>query len=178
MSRKAVVMSQDDFHNLLRAWARKLAPDYCPAAQDEERLTKKYGLEYVLGDYVRGVVTASQELDNKINKDLSKVQFDLENVDCEPDHALPGCAIWTTSTGVPTLLCCAGGDWEDPVYFVLYPESETSIRAYLPKEGNTYVLKTLMAYGNDPDDEGDDGNNPRKFDLITFRAAVEKRLTV
>ena len=73
-----------------------------------------------------------------------------------------------------------GGDWEDPVYFVLYPETATTIRAYMPKDGNTWDIKSKSAWGShydENDDDFDPDENPRKVDVVAFRADVEKRLT-
>jgi len=74
--------------------------------------------------------------------------------------------------------CYAGGDWEDPVFFVIYPATVSSIRAFIPKDGNTWKLKNKTAWGNGEDEEEDPDENPRKVDIALFRADVEKRITI
>jgi len=52
-----------------------------------------------------------------------------------------------------------GGDWEFPVYFIVYWSNE--IRCYIPKNGNAYNKKHKAAYGNYEVD--DDGNETDEF---------------
>ena len=174
MPRKAVKMSVEDFETLIMNWVKGVSqePFFDPESEDE--CEKNYGHMYVLDKHVGSALMECVELENKIFKDLSKVQFDWENCGCEPCNDDP-CGFWTTSSGIPTLGCYAGGDWEDPVYFVLYPETATTIRAYLPKDGNTWNIKTKTAFGNDDNEPPD---NPRTVDVVAFRADVEKRLSL
>lgn len=181
MSRKAVKMSIDDFQTMLIKWARSLCEDPPYESQSEEDKDEAdYGRMYVIDQWIHCALNACVETENKIFKDLGKVQFDWENcgcgdVDCDSEDVDDLCGFWMTSTGVPTLGCYAGGDWEDPVFFVLYPETATTIRAYMPKEGNTWNPKTRMAFNHDGDEEEDE--NPRKVDVNAFRNAIEKRLS-
>jgi hypothetical protein len=176
MPRKAVKMSESDFEALVISWAKSVCSYNTFKSDEEIKHGKAYGRMYVVDCYVHNGLMECVDLENKIFKDLSKVQFDWENCGCEPDNNDP-CGFWTTSSGIPTLGCYAGGDWEDPVYFVLYPETATTIRAYMPKDGNTWNIKTKVAYGNN-DDEGDPDDNPRKVDVAAFRADVERRLSL
>jgi hypothetical protein len=54
---------------------------------------------------------------------------------------------------------CAGGDWEYPVYFILYWDG-THLRAYMPTKGNRWNTDSKEAYGNDADA---DASNIRKL---------------
>ncbi len=190
MSRKAVQMSQAEFETLLESWIRKIAQQQAAVQGEEpeteqeraERLTQeaqdsaKYGIMYPWDMKIHNALMACVELDNVIIKDLSKVNFDWENCGCDLNASDP-CGFWTTHSGVPTLGCYAGGDWEDPVYFVLYPESNTSIRAYMPKSGNTWGLATKAAWGSGGSPEEEEGeDNPRKEDVAAFRADVAARI--
>jgi len=190
MSRKAVQMDQAQFETLLTTWAnaliRKVEEDeYGPESESDkvERLAEeardltRFGVMYVWDMRIHNALMACVEIDNVIIKDLSKVQFDWENCGCDLERDTP-CGFWVTPEGVPTLGCYAGGDWEDPVFFVLYPESETSIRAYMPKAGNTYNLKNKTAWGSGDDGDEDADENPRKVDVTTFRADVAARIRV
>lgn len=94
-----------------------------------------------------------------VAKDLSKVKFDNENF-CGPNtngfdneshkfgpaysligwHVLPN--------GMPIAGCAAGGDWELPVFFIMYWDGK-KIRGYVPENGNPWNTDTKQAYGND-----------------------------
>jgi hypothetical protein len=181
MSRKAVKISLAEFETQVIAWANQLTTtgeDGEVTFDDphkEAKLEASYGRMYVVDKYVHNGLMECAERENKILKDLSKVQFDWENCGCEPYKDDP-CGFWMTSTGIPVLGCYAGGDWEDPVYFVLYPETPTTIRAYMPKDGNTWNLKNKTAWGSGEEDEEDPDENPRQVDVDAFRADVEKRI--
>lgn len=69
----------------------------------------------------------------------------------------------------------AGGDWETPVYMILYWDGR-EIRGYIPEEGNTFKASTRMAYGNDDDDDDDDENWPYKPDNTKFYADIVNRI--
>lgn len=49
----------------------------------------------------------------------------------------------------------AGGDWEIPVFFILFDHNGET-KAYVPKQGNVFNTTTMSAYGNDSD--SDDAN--------------------
>lgn len=179
MSRKAVTMSEADFEALVIAWTNKLtnAAGYqtFESPQEEADYRAKWGDMNALDMYVNNAMRQCVEAENQVYQDITKIQVDFENVGCTLGKKDP-VGFWSTSTGIPVLGCHVGGDWEDPVFFVLYPETATTIRAYVPKDGNTYVLKTKTAYGNDKDEDPEE--NPRKADISAFRADVEKRIKV
>jgi len=92
-------------------------------------------------------------LDKTIWDDLSKVKFDWENWDAgeEPQINYPGLlGLQTLSNGMPYLGIWAGGDWEFPVFFIVYFDGR-KFRGYVPKDGNAWNHKTKQAYGNDSD---------------------------
>lgn len=97
----------------------------------------------------------------KFVKDLAKVEFDFENY--EFSH-LDEFGIWKGMLGYRKFwthnpLTCfsyigwmAGGDWEQPVYFIVYLDKDgKTFRAYIPKDGNIWNHKTKQAIGNDED---------------------------
>jgi len=96
---------------------------------------------------------------SKIQDDLKKIDFDCENVtdpDDEEGFDMPGFTHGydTLPNGVPVCWCGAGGDWEMPLAFCLYIGEDSSLRAYVPKDGNCYNFETKKAIGNwSPDDE-------------------------
>lgn len=70
-----------------------------------------------------------------------KVMFDFENIEEEESGTL--------SCGVPWVLYFAGGDWEEPVYFFLYPDGKTgNPRMYIPTRGNIFHKGLKVAYGS------------------------------
>lgn len=94
---------------------------------------------------------------SKVNKDLSKIEFDWENCETEDyagtqSHFM---GINALPNGMPFLGMMAGGDWEVPVYFIVYHDGK-ELRGYVPKDGNTYNLTTKAAYGNDEDEDEKD----------------------
>ena len=99
-----------------------------------------------------------QEL-GKIGTDLSKVQFDFEN--CyyteseEFDDRTKGLLGYRQIGDLSFLGVYAGGDWEMPVYFIIYlDQDKKTLRAYIPEDGNVWNHDTKQAIGND--DEADD----------------------
>ena len=77
-----------------------------------------------------------------IDKDVQKIHFDYENVGCEEFVVL--------KNGLPVIKCWAGGDWELPVYFIIY-WSGTEFRGYTPENGNIFNPITKTAYGSEDD---------------------------
>lgn len=101
---------------------------------------------------------------HEILEDDLKVRFDTENFDCENPHPeyvgtdakLIGFHTLKHPTQSPekdlTLLGCrAGGDWEVPVFFIVYWDGK-KLRAYIPTDGNPYNLKEKRAFGNHDSD--------------------------
>lgn len=100
-----------------------------------------------------------EDLTETIEKDLSKVMFDNENI-YESQSDLTG--FHTTDNGLTYLGVLAGGDWEVGVFFILYSDG-SKLRAYIPKDGNPWNTDTKEAYGND---EEKDVSNAKKRGFI------------
>jgi len=88
----------------------------------------------------------------KVQEDLSKVRFDWENYEYDPDNVYMNskniAGFKTLSNGLTFLGITAGGDWECPIFLIIYFDGK-ELRAYIPKEGNTWNTDTNEAYGND-----------------------------
>lgn len=167
MSRFAIACSVEDLKRHLvdefkkcahHEWAEEISYDYDPLIVD-------HGYTYV------ELCHASR----KIDKDL-KVEFDFENYDCFGESYNSSLkkiiGFHTLNNGFSFLGISAGGDWESPVFFILYWDG-TSIRAYIPKDGNTYNEKEMSAYGNnDEDPEGFD------FDCDKILTDIQNRIIV
>lgn len=78
----------------------------------------------------------------KFIKDVSKINVNFENFDCvEADVG---------RNGVPYLLIRFGGDWEVPVFCMMYWDGK-NIRGYLPTYGNCFNSdkKVRSAFGSE-----------------------------
>ncbi|MHA2280224.1 MAG: hypothetical protein ACXAC5_05095 [Promethearchaeota archaeon] len=111
------------------------------------------------------------QLSPQLKKDLSKVEFDWENytsatdlVDMawrsrSPDKTEFGYSLDIMgphnrmgAEGVSWIGCAAGGDWEEPVFFMLYMD-QGQVRVWIPKEGNCWNRTIKQAFGNDDDSD-------------------------
>lgn len=97
---------------------------------------------------------------DKIGKDISKVEFDFENCNYGEDGPYP--SMRDSTNGIRSIYVqggyfwfigvTAGGDWEYPVYFIIYLDKDGhTLRGYIPKDGNVWNYKTKSAFGNDED---------------------------
>lgn len=105
---------------------------------------------------------------SKVIKDLSKVKFDLENFGCSDEddflNASDILGFKVLSNGMPYLGCNAGGDWEHPLYFIIYWDG-TSLRGYIPKDGNTYNTKYNTAFGSEEENGANESTCVSDIDL-------------
>jgi hypothetical protein len=89
---------------------------------------------------------------DKIGEDLKKVQFDFEN--CEYEHQnewgkWEGMLGYRKEYPLSYIGAMAGGDWEYPVYFIIYLDQDgKTFRAYIPKDGNQWNHDTKAAFGS------------------------------
>jgi hypothetical protein len=95
----------------------------------------------------------------RIGEDLSKVQFDFENCyyteNEEFSDRTKGLLGYRQIGDLSFLGVYAGGDWEMPVYFLIYlDQNKKTLRAYIPEDGNVWNFDTKQAIGND--EEADD----------------------
>lgn len=125
--------------------------------------TNKVRPNELWGMYVRKVASnysgsTIKTLGPKAVKDLQKVNFDFENFSNShlderigEDIAFLGYrALYIGCNDMPFIGCRASGDWEYPVYFIIYLEPNgKTFRCYVPKDGNTWNYDTKQAFGND-----------------------------
>lgn len=95
-----------------------------------------------------------------LQKDLSKVQFDMENCDVDFD----------IHNGVAFASCRAGGDWEMPLRFFVYFDGK-DIRGYIPTEGNFFNKLCNIAFGS----EGGEGGEPANPNLPIMKKIEEMK---
>lgn len=114
-------------------------------------------IAFLLGKYTNELIWKLDKscLTDMVKKDLARVDFDFENINI----GIPVTEYWHDETedfcfhtihndSFAFLLCQAGGDWENFVYFILYLDKENNLRGYIPHKGNTYCKRFKCAYGN------------------------------
>lgn len=82
--------------------------------------------------------------DNYEDDILNEVGVDFENNELENREMI---------NGIPVQWCYCGGDWEMPVYYVLYIGEDGQVHAYVPRKGNTYNDDYNCAFGSESDYE-------------------------
>lgn len=89
----------------------------------------------------------------KIGKDLAKVNFDFENSYYHDNDSWGDNLYGPMQIGdLSFISCSAGGDWEFPVYFIIYLDKDKkTFRGYIPNNGNPWNRDTNTAFGNDDD---------------------------
>lgn len=115
-----------------------------------------------------------------VYKDLSKINFDMENIELVGEFSTPGAEDLNPFEMLgefPVAWVSAGGDWEAPLIFVLYIGDKGELRAYIPKDGNAYNHKEKCAYGSE-EDEVEFNEDDYVFDSAALRADVMNRIQV
>jgi len=159
---------------MARIFTQKLTPDELAvkiirAAQNHDQYNvyqdwdgdPKTAIAYVYQNrhfvYLRDII-------EQVRADLSKVNFDTENCEWSPEEAYMGtreiAGFRTLPNGLTYLGVIAGGDWECPVFHIIYWDG-AKLRGYVPTDGNTWNTDTKEAYGNN--EEADDKNSQKRF---------------
>ena len=68
----------------------------------------------------------------------------------------------TLDNGMSIIGVQCGGDWEYPVYFIIYWDGK-SLRGYIPTDGNPWNTDDKIAYGNNA--ESDAKNVEKRFGI-------------
>lgn len=145
--RKIAKITEQEFHNEIKKFFKKY-PDIWPEPDGT-------GFDTSLDRFVpavAGLGVGYEGIDCQIRKDFKGVEVDLEN------QEMLG-KIRFTPSGCPYVVGYVGGDWENPVVFMIYFDGN-EMRAYVPKCGNTWRTykkddgKTgKIALGNLDDDD-------------------------
>lgn len=109
----------------------------------------------------------------KIGKDIAKVSFDFENSYFQTSDSSSDREFGPMQIGDLSFIgCMAGGDWEFPVYFIIYLDKDKkTLRGYIPSEGNPWNRDTKTAFGNDEEADAKylkkwmQKNHPEEYDL-------------
>ena len=149
------------------------------AKTNSENVWKLFNSKIEAGD---SGYTAWLSIDD-ICEGFSGVDFDLENAEYKSQE---GVGNWGTLLGprmfgkVAGIGCFAGGDWEWPIFFVIYLDRDgKTFRSYVPKNGNTYNYELESAFGNNEEKDVEflakwlKQNHPEiKFDLRVLDPAT------
>ena len=127
--RQAPAISEKEFLDRLTDFVEQYKEDY------DDRSGAVWGTAIKI---IRRMYT-DKKSENWIKKDFKGIKFDWENYDIVGDVR--------TTKGIPYQLFNAHGDWEIPVYFMVYYDGK-KIRVYVPTVGNTWRQDLKQALGN------------------------------
>ena len=112
-------------------------------------------------DFLKKNELQTGQLTKQIEVDLKKVNFNEENLEWEEGEGYSGTGpitgFHTLPNGLTYLGISAGGDWEIPLFYILYFDG-TKLRGYIPTDGNHWNTDTMTAYGSEDDAGVDDGD--------------------
>jgi len=152
MGRKAIVLTKDELISKLKDYIENFGKGENNWTLDSYRLRKDYKM---------------------LDKDLKKILFDMENLeisDCEffdiNTKELVG--FHTLPNGLTYLGVISGGDWEYPLFFIIYFDGST-LRGYIPEEGNVFNKSFKAAYGSECDIE-----SPRDEFKVSDKNSIRK----
>lgn len=108
-----------------------------------------YGEELTVDNMLRYLFngendTSNHPLTKLANKDINIISVDPENFDVNPDIS-PN----KTPDGVEYVIMRMGGDWEIPVYYVVYFDEDEYLRCFLSYKGNKFNFDDMCAFGED-----------------------------
>lgn len=109
-----------------------------------------------IGQAVTDLVAVLSYENPKIIQDCSNIDFDLENLDASSpavfgyagDQGADLCGLHTLPSGLTFCGAIAGGDWEQPLFYIIYYDGK-DLRAYIPIKGNVVNCDTLSAFGSE-----------------------------
>jgi len=137
--RNAVKVSPDELKTIICDYIEKYADDYDPTDTEFEDFTS----------YLPSLLYA-----DIFEKD-KKYDFDCENFTIEAEFDVDNqyVGFQTLDNGLTFLGFWAGGDWQAPVFGILYYDGK-KLRVYIPTRGNMVNRKSKAAFGDD--DEADE----------------------
>lgn len=112
-----------------------------------------------------------------ILKDWGKINFDIENH--IPD-ARPGTLYnyQTLPNGFSFVGYMLGGDWEVPVFGIVYSDG-SKLRGYIPTKGNVFDAVNKRAWGNNDDDEDECYNHQEdQYDWEAIKQDIMDRIQI
>ena len=137
--RNAIKITEDDLWEKMCKRAIKIGEDI-----DEDAVTCKPWDEEAYS-VVRELICC----DPVIRKDI-KFSVDAENILTDEDGDDQYLGLHETSTGLVYYGLMMGGDWEVPVFLIIYWDGK-KLRAYVPSYGNLVNLDAGCAFGSEED---------------------------
>lgn len=144
--RNSVKISQDELWEKIVARAKKIGEDI-----DEDIENDGPDGEYAY-EFIRELIYC----DETIHKDI-KYMVDPENIitSCDADDEDEYVGLHTLSNGFTFYGIIMGGDWEIPVFIIIYWDGKR-LRAYIPSYGNIINLDCHCAFGSEDNEVDDD----------------------
>lgn len=132
MSRKAPKITKEELELKIKTWIYKNTTE-----KPTYKLWDCQVIRYLGNDH------------SQVSKDLSKIIFDFENATYSSEFMSSDLQGYNTlDNGFTFLGCSAGGDWEYPIFFIIYWDGK-SLRGYIPEDGNTFNPITRTAFGSE-----------------------------
>lgn len=114
--------------------------------------------------------------------EMNGINVDFENVSFIGKYDIPGSEnlkLIEMIGNTPIAWCACGGDWELPLVFCIYINSDGKFVGYIPKEGNAYHKDCMCAYGSEPWEkllDEDEAEKLHKLDVNELHKDVENYL--
>lgn len=86
----------------------------------------------------------NKSIPKRLRDDLNEIEHDEENMGPIGDIQI--------ANGVPYIQGEMGGDWESPIFFVIYWDGK-ELRGYIPTKGNSFDRFRKIALGNDDEED-------------------------
>lgn len=148
MARKAQLINEEQFKNLAVNYAINNLDNFDGLLDSDDLKSAKNGNVYKLIGKI-----CMDEMLGKAVKDWSKINYDMENLYCDPAESKEWqVGFQTLDNGFTYVGIMAGGDWEFPVYSILYHDGK-EFRGYIPTKGNSYNPVSKTAFGSEDDDD-------------------------
>ena len=125
----------------------------------------------------------------EVTADLETVNFDEENFEWENGEGYCGCeaivGFHTLRNGLTYLGITAGGDWETPLFYIIYWDGQ-KLRAYIPTDGNFWNTDTNTAYGSegeaivdlDESEKASDANIKKRFGVRDMQSLGDMKVSI
>lgn len=120
------------------------------------------------------------EFTDEFSIEKNGIDVDFENVAFSGEYDVPGSEnlkLIEMIGDTPVAWCACGGDWEMPLVFCIYMNSDGKFKGYIPKEGNAYNKLQMCAFGSERHGEEldeDEVEKLHKVDVNELRKDVEQ----
>lgn len=123
-----------------------------PATEDTTNPFSEVNGDICIDDNAELYYEFAEFLTQHVSADLDKVSFDTENIECNAEYGdgydKDVIGYHVLENGFEFVGFIAGGDWEDPLCFIIYHDGNR-LRGYIPVCGNTYNTDFDCAFGSE-----------------------------